>query len=150
IEDTVASLLVKDDPRIVSVNLPESNVLVRVDAEKLRQALTNLLSNAYKYSPKGGAIELDCVHAESHAGKQIGIRICDHGIGMTPEQLSRAFERFYRADSSGNIPGTGLGLCLVKEIVELQGGKIDMESAFGQGTTVTLWLPLPDAALAAA
>lgn len=148
IEDTVAALLVKDDPRIVSVNLPEAHVLVRVDAEKLRQAVTNLLSNAYKYSPKGGEIELDCVVNDNH--KVIGIRIRDHGIGMTPEQLARAFERFYRADSSGNIPGTGLGLCLVKEIVELQGGKIDMESTFGQGTTVTVWLPLPDAALAAA
>ena len=69
------------------------------------------------------------------------IEVRDQGIGMSPAQLERAFERFYRADPSGNIPGTGLGLCLVKEIVELLGGRIELESAPGQGTCARVWIP---------
>jgi signal transduction histidine kinase len=59
---------------------------------------------------------------------------------MTPEQQSHVFERFYRADTSGKIPGTGLGLCIVKEIMDLHGGRIEIRSTLGQGTTVTVWL----------
>ena len=60
---------------------------------------------------------------------------------MTPEQLARCFERFYRADASQNIPGTGLGLALVKEIIEIFGGSVQLESRYGVGTTCTIWLP---------
>ena len=63
---------------------------------------------------------------------------------MTPEQLSQVCKRFYRADSSGNIPGTGLGMSIVKEIIELQGGKIELASKVGVGTTVTLWLQISE------
>ncbi|MCJ7838795.1 MAG: sensor histidine kinase, partial [Burkholderiales bacterium] len=65
----------------------------------------------------------------------------DHGIGMSDTQLGRAFERFYRADPSGAIPGTGLGLSLVKEIVELHDGKVELASKLGDGTTIKIWLP---------
>ena len=65
--------------------------------------------------------------------------------GMTPEQVSRTFERFFRADTSGNIPGTGLGLCLVKEIMELQGGSVELSSEYGVGTRVVLWLSAAEA-----
>ncbi|MEK9802338.1 MAG: ATP-binding protein, partial [Curvibacter sp.] len=68
----------------------------------------------------------------------------DHGIGISPDDLTRVFDRFWRADPSGAIPGTGLGLSLVKEIVELQDGKVQIESAVGEGTTVTLWFPLTE------
>jgi signal transduction histidine kinase len=63
---------------------------------------------------------------------------------MSPEQLDRAFERFYRADASGNIPGTGLGLSLVKEIAELHKGRAVLQSALGRGTTASLWIPLAE------
>ena len=69
------------------------------------------------------------------------IRVTDHGIGMTPKQAARVCERFYRADTSGKIPGTGLGMSIVKEIVELLGGRLVLGSEPGVGTTVTIWLP---------
>ena len=130
---------------VPALQAPEDHVgaPVRVDRNKLRQALGNVLSNAYKYSPEGGAVELTLVHERGRAGvlAWVGVRVRDHGIGMTPEQLARVSERFYRADSSGNIPGTGLGMSIVKEIVELLGGRLVLESTAGQGTTVTVWLP---------
>ncbi len=138
IEGTAAALLVPNDPRKVTLDLPETPPHCAVDAEKLAQALTNLLSNAYKYSPDGGEIRLDT--RMSTDGRKIGIRITDQGLGMTPAQVARCFERFYRADASGRIPGTGLGLPLVKEIVELLGGRIDIGSSPGKGTIATIWL----------
>ena len=65
----------------------------------------------------------------------------DQGVGMTDEQLQRVFERFYRADSSGSVPGTGLGMSIVKEIIELHQGWVEVQSQIGRGTRVTLWLP---------
>ncbi len=115
---------------------------VRGDRKKLIQAVGNVLSNAYKYSPEGGAVTVALVEPEGEApAGQVGIRISDHGIGMTPEQLARVSERFYRADTSGKIPGTGLGMSIVKEILELHGGSLALSSIPGSGTTVTLWLP---------
>ena len=125
----------------LSVDCGDGLPPVRADAAKLRQALTNVLGNAVKYSPQGGAVDIRC-GVESRDGKPyIGIRVTDHGIGMTPAQLARVGERFYRADTSGNIPGTGLGVTIVKEIVELHGGNLAVDSTPGAGTTITLWLP---------
>jgi signal transduction histidine kinase len=120
-----------------------AGVPVRVDRNKLRQALGNVMSNAYKYSPEGGAVQVGLVHERGHEGVPawVGVQVRDRGMGMSPEQLARVTERFYRADSSGNIPGTGLGMSIVKEIVELLGGRLALASATGEGTTVTLWLP---------
>jgi signal transduction histidine kinase len=72
----------------------------------------------------------------------VGFSIQDHGIGMTNAQLARVFERFYRADESGNIPGTGLGMSIVKEIIELHQGSVEISSQVGEGTLVTVWVPL--------
>lgn len=125
--------------------LPEAALPVRADRLKLVQALNNVLSNAYKYSPEGGEVRLE-LRAEA---QRVGVRVVDQGIGMTPEQLARVSERFWRADASGAIPGTGLGMSIVKEIVELLGGSLELHSAHRQGTQVTLWLPLaPPGALA--
>lgn len=123
--------------------LPDWRVMA--DASKIEQALTNLLSNAFKYSPGGGEVRLTVHEAEREGVACAVIRVQDHGIGMTPEQLARAFERFYRADGSGNIPGTGLGLNLVKEIAEIHGGWVELESTPGEGTTASLWLRLATA-----
>lgn len=149
IEQTVGAIMVAGDQRKVVVDMGHGDVELNVDREKTMQALTNIISNAYKYSPSGGEIRLSTVTGRLREQAALGIRVQDHGIGMTTAQQARVFERFYRADPSGNIPGTGLGMSLVKEIAELQGGQVEIQSEFGKGTAVTLWFPMPSAAIAA-
>jgi signal transduction histidine kinase len=132
----------RDGPRILNTVRP---CVVRADRNKLRQAVGNILSNAYKYSPGGGPVEIEVMDSpcdDAPAAKNShGVRVTDHGIGMTPEQRARICERFYRADASGHIPGTGLGMSIVEEIIDLHGGSIDIISQPGEGTQVTFWLP---------
>jgi signal transduction histidine kinase len=148
LQEIVAGFKTPDGRAEPPVPRVEQSARVMADRKKLIQAVLNVISNAYKYSPDGGAVELDIVHAAAGADSPLdsgaaalGIRISDHGMGMTPEQLARVFERFYRADTSGKIPGTGLGMSIVQEIVALHGGKVGVTSAAGRGTTVTIWLP---------
>lgn len=130
----------RDSPQLPAQTTP---CLVRADAGKLMQAIGNVLSNAYKYSPDGGRVEIEVLPSTQEGqDARAGLRITDHGIGLTPEQLSRVSERFYRADTTGKIPGTGLGMSIVKEIIELHGGELVLQSRFGEGTSVTLWLPM--------
>jgi PAS domain S-box-containing protein len=142
VRQVIEGVLMQQDSRKVDVTLPEAEIFLDVDREKFSLALTNVVSNAYKYSPKGGEIQLDLVSRDRDGQSECGVRVTDHGMGMTPEQVSRVFERFFRADTSGNIPGTGLGMTIVKEIIELHGGQVSLVSEFGVGTTVTLWLPV--------
>ncbi|PWB40521.1 MAG: hypothetical protein C3F19_10975 [Rhodocyclales bacterium] len=135
------ALLVPGDARRVELTLPDGPIRVRADAEKFCQALSNVLANAYKFSPLGGAIGLEVLREERAGAAWAGVRVTDRGMGMTAEELSRAGERFYRADRTGHIPGTGLGLALVKEIVQIHGGTVKIDSAPGEGTRVELWLP---------
>ncbi len=130
-------------PTLMATGAP-LNVLV--DHKKAQQAILNVLSNAYKYSPAGGVVEIEIIEPVVGVATTplVGIRITDHGIGMTPAQLARVFERFYRADSSGKFLGTGLGMSIVQEIITLHRGKIDLNSTIGEGTAVTLWLPACD------
>lgn len=102
------------------------------------QVLQNLLSNAIKYSPAGGEICLKISRAES----AVELSVSDQGIGMTAAQIERAFDRFYRADTSdAGIRGTGLGLSIVKYIIEAHGGQVRLESEMNQGTTVICRFP---------
>jgi signal transduction histidine kinase len=145
VQSVVDGLMLHGDPRRARLALAHPEALLDVDEPKFRRALTNVLSNAFKYSPDGGEVVVETINADSVANApagSIGVRVTDHGIGMTPEQSARVFERFYRADTSGAIPGTGLGMSLVKEIVELHGGRVDIASKPGHGTVVTLWWPL--------
>ncbi len=114
---------------------------VRGDAAKLRQALVNIISNAQKYSPDGGEIRIRMLYENA----RFGVEVSDHGLGMTPSQLKNFGERFWRADTSGKLPGTGLGISIVKEIVELHGGAMQVESEYGSGSRITLWLPAESA-----
>ncbi|MEK9940596.1 MAG: sensor histidine kinase, partial [Methylotenera sp.] len=128
---------------VPKLNLPKQQLFIRADYSKMIQVFNNVLSNAYKYSPQGGDVEIK-VWASRKADKKnlLGIEIKDHGIGMTKQQLARVCERFYRADTSGVLPGTGLGMSIVKEIVELHCGNVTIDSEHGKGTRVTIWLPL--------
>ena len=128
----------REPPRIAAA---DAALPVQADAQKLQQALLNIVSNAYKYSPAGGAVEV-AFHRGHRGGRpHHGVSVRDHGIGMSEAQRERVFERFYRADASGNIPGTGLGMSIVEEIVELHGGSVEIDSRLGQGTCMTVWLP---------
>ncbi len=119
---------------------PALPVRVAADAPKLERALGNLLSNAYKYSPEGGVVSVAVLLDEK--ARRAGIVVEDRGIGLTPEQVARVGERFYRADESGAVLGTGLGVSLVREIAALHRGSLELRSTPGEGTAVTLWLPL--------
>ncbi|MGE0312917.1 MAG: ATP-binding protein [Lautropia sp.] len=116
--------------------------LVRVDRSKMMQVMLNLISNAYKYSPDGGPVSITLsVCVPRPQGLRHGVSVHDRGIGMTPAQAARIFERFYRADKSGRIAGTGLGMSIVREILALLGGEIEVDSEHGVGTVMHVWLP---------
>ena len=116
---------------------------VQSDRKKMLQVINNVLSNAYKYSPEGGDVVVRELPRTLLNGRWMtGFSIQDHGIGMSAAQLARVCERFYRADTSGRIPGTGLGMSIVKEIVDLHRGEVEMESEEGAGTTARIWLPV--------
>lgn len=123
-----------------ALELDDGVALVHADRQKMQQALTNVLSNAYKYSPEGGPVTIR-VRREAAPRGVWRVEIEDQGIGMTPEQLARVGERFYRADASGAIPGTGLGVSIVKEIMQLHGGTLQVHSQPGR-TVVSLTLPV--------
>jgi signal transduction histidine kinase len=113
---------------------------VRADERRLKQVLINLLSNAVKFTPSGGRVSLE---ARLEPGRGLAIRVRDTGIGMAPEDIPRALEPFGQIDSrlARKYEGTGLGLPLSKALVELHGGKLEIESEQGMGTTVTVLLP---------
>ena len=145
VTDVLGALQVDAARWPLRVDVPDSLPQAFADAAKLRQALTNVLGNAVKYSPDGGIIDIRGATRSCDGRPQVGLVVSDHGIGMTPEQVSHVGERFWRADTSGSIPGTGLGMAIVKEILELLGGSFAVESIPGSGTTVFLWLPVATA-----
>lgn len=115
---------------------------VSLDADKFKLVINNVLANSKTYSPDGGVIRVAGKYRLGRNGLgEVGVSIADQGIGMNEEQQSRIFERFYRGDKSGNVPGTGLGMSLAKEVMQLHGGQIEIVSQPGAGTEVTLWLP---------
>ncbi len=121
--------------------------LAMADPERIRQVIGNLLTNAHLYTPEGGRIHLG-VEADR---AWVRIVVADSGIGMSPEETERAFERFYRAQgSSATTPGTGLGLPIVKSLVDLHHGEIEVESELGRGTTFHVRIPAAVAAPALA
>ena len=140
VREVIADFGVPAGQQTAVLDTPAQACWVRADASKLMQAVRNILSNAYKYSPDGGVVAISVINAGSDSQTPVGIRVTDHGLGMTNEQAARTCERFYRVDTSGNIPGTGLGMSIVKEIMELHGGQVQIQSQFGAGTSVTLWL----------
>ena len=113
--------------------LPE----MRGDPKLLRRAFSNLISNALKYSGEGSLVEISGKSADG----TIEICVADHGVGIPAAELGRVHERFFRGSNAGSIPGTGIGLSLVQQIVEQHGGHMTIESELGHGTIVTVSLP---------
>lgn len=112
---------------------------ILADEDKLAQVLENLLSNAVKYSPEGNLVEV----AGGIQGDSYQIVVKDKGIGMTPEQVARVFDKFYRADYSNTaVHGLGLGMSIARQIVERHGGDIRVESEVGRGTRVVFSVPM--------
>ena len=117
----------------------EANLVARVDAESLSQAVLNLLSNAVKYSGRDRRIALRVEKQDSY----VSISVSDHGLGIPKEEQSRIFHKFYRvnAGAAAQKGGAGLGLALVKHFAEAHGGSVRVESEPGKGSTFTILLP---------
>lgn len=111
-------------------------LLAHLDIKLLRHILVNLLSNAVKYSPQGGTVKLEVQECEG----RIVLQVQDEGIGIPAEDQSRLFVPFYRAANVNTIPGTGLGLCIVKKCIDAHGGDITIHSQVGVGSTFTVIL----------
>jgi signal transduction histidine kinase len=111
------------------------------DASLLSQLFSNLLSNAVKYSPDGARIEV----AAAQDDGEVVVSIKDHGIGIPEGDQERVFERYFRAGNTSGISGSGVGLSLVRSIVDLHKGDISLESTEGKGSRFTLRLPSSDA-----
>lgn len=166
IKEWVASFVSLAESKNISLNLhfPEQPIIAYFDAEKLEKIVYNLLSNAFKFTPEGGTVIVDLGfgNADFDAKQQeapairnpqseidenrtfIQITVKDTGIGIAKDHLPHIFDRFYRASEAltGEQGGTGIGLALAKEFVELHHGKIRVESEVGKGSTFTVLLPL--------
>lgn len=119
------------------LELPKESVEMDIDEGKVLQVLDNVLSNAVKFSPDGGRISVQC----RKLGPEFRVSVEDQGIGMTPEQLERVFDKFFRVDASNSAAGgLGLGMTIAKNIIEAHGGQMMVESCLGQGTKVTFTL----------
>lgn len=124
----------------LTLDCPDDLPSVDGDRERIEQVIMNIVSNAIKYTPDGGKIAITA----GTAGKSVFVRISDNGIGIPEKDLPRLFERFYRVDKarSRESGGTGLGLSIAKEILNQHKGDIRIESVYGEGTDVTITLPI--------
>ncbi len=121
-------------------NFSEDEIIAYIDKDKIEKIITNVFSNALKFTPEGGCVNVKVCKN----GNTVEISISDNGVGIPKEQLNKIFDRFYQADNrlSKEYEGTGIGLALTKELMELHKGKILVESEEGKGTTFTISIPL--------
>jgi two-component system, OmpR family, sensor histidine kinase ResE len=113
------------------------------DSRALMRAVGNLLSNAHKYTPPGGSI---AIKLSLDVSGRIRLDVVDDGIGIPDEDLPHLFQKYFRSSLTNAEPGTGLGLVIVKDLVDCMGGEVAVKSALGQGSTFTIWLeavPVP-------
>ncbi len=128
------------DEHTFKVNIPHDLPKIEVDKNRMYQVMENLLNNAVKFSPEGGEVTVSIEGGRD----ELKISVTDEGIGIPEEDLPHVFERFYRAGNATTaaIRGTGLGLGIVKYIVESHGGRILVQSKLGKGSTFSFTLPL--------
>ncbi len=141
LDDVLASIKAEIEKRqhTIVVDLPGELPSVRADPQRLTQVLTNLVNNAVKYTPDGGTITIRAWQVDSF----VRCAVQDTGIGMEPEEVGRLFTKFWRSEDRfvREQPGTGLGLAIAKNLVEMQGGSMQVESQKGQGSTFSFTLP---------
>jgi len=123
-----------------SIDVPPSSIPIQADSEALRRALLILMDNAAKYTPRGGSIRVDVTTSDGFAVASVS----DTGIGISPDELPRVFDRFWRADKarSRELGGAGLGLSIAKWIVEMHDGSISVQSDVETGSVFTIHVPL--------
>jgi signal transduction histidine kinase len=121
---------------VMPPNLPN----VSIDPGRIKQVLYNLISNAIKFTPRGGVVRLSAQADEQH----LVVRVSDTGVGIARDDLGRLFREFEQLPQPGGVrpEGTGLGLALTKRLVELHGGKVEVQSELGKGSTFSVHLPL--------
>ncbi|MDW8170862.1 MAG: hybrid sensor histidine kinase/response regulator [Anaerolineae bacterium] len=133
-------LAARDKQQRYTVIVPDQPIMLQADANRLSRVVDNLVSNAIKYTRRGGEVSV----ALSLMDGQAVLEVRDNGLGIPTEALDRLFEPFYRVNTIEHraVEGTGLGLSIVKSIVEAHGGSIEVESQLGQGSTFRVFLPL--------
>src|SRR5438132_2482858 len=147
VERAAAGVRVIGTTKGVSVRVRESVgslPLLRADEERLHQILANLLINAIKFTPEGGSVWISAGEQAGATGPEVVFCVEDTGVGLAPGQLARVWERFYQAESSATrrFGGAGLGLSIVRSLVELHGGRVEAVSAgVGRGSTFSVYLP---------
>jgi signal transduction histidine kinase len=129
---TLCTTIQEDIPRFIG------------DPVRLRQAVNELLDNAFAYTPEGGTIAVTMTLVVSDRREWIAVSVQDNGPGIPEEEQGQIFERFFRGHlaEQGNIIGTGLGLCIAQQIAQAHHGQITLKTALGHGSTFTLWLPI--------
>jgi len=145
IRDCVAGALERLEPQLrekslnVETDFPEEPVMIKADWDRITQVMINLLDNAVNYSKEGGTIEIEI----ENRPLDVLVQVTDHGSGIPRHETSRIFERFYRVDKSRTRKGggSGLGLSIVKHIILVHGGHVDVRSRVGQGSTFFFTLP---------
>jgi PAS domain S-box-containing protein len=140
LQEAIAPFVNVAEKHRFNLSLPDSLPAVRIDSSSIRQVLTNLLSNAIKFSPDGGMITLRAYDN----GDYVEVHVIDGGIGIPIDAIPQLFDKFFRADNSETrqIRGTGLGLALVKQIIEAHHGQVRVESVPGKGSTFSFSLPV--------
>ncbi len=138
-EETVAVVTPFATQAGVTLSVDGEGVVAELDARRIEQAVENVLTNAVKFTPRGGSVT---VRVAGDGGRAV-ISISDTGVGMSAEDKQRVFDRFYRASTAREnaVQGIGVGLSIVKSIVDAHGGEITIESEQGRGTTIGLSLP---------
>ena len=124
----------------VCVDVP-ADLWVLADPVRMQQVLSNLLDNAIKYSRDGGTVHLAAGYGGEQAG-EVWLTVRDEGMGIAAHDLPRIWDRLYRGDQSRSEMGHGLGLSLVKAVVEAHGGRVDVQSKPGRGALFTVFLPV--------
>jgi signal transduction histidine kinase len=134
IQQSIADFTIPEGRDTVIYAPVESEISLKVDKDKFKQALNNIIDNAYKYSPNGGEVSISVNH--DVAQHFVEIEIKDSGLGLSEDDILHVFDRFFRVDKTGNVAGVGLGLSLSKEILNLFNSDIYIKSVPNEGSSV--------------